>query len=165
MHNRDKFPYDVAVGITFRTDKEIPVIHEVLRNYFQSRNKQKHYFLTILGNPHILIKCILIDICVLRSSHRRCSRLYQNETPAQVFSWETSLVFTSTYFEQHLFSCAVWSLGVVAYKYRNTKNKNLKLTFFSLPRNREIGLFEEDFEESCFNKSVDLGRRLKNSKD
>ena len=60
LHNRDKFPYDVAVGITFRIDKEIPVIHEVLRNYFQSRNEQKHYFLTILGNPHILIKCILL---------------------------------------------------------------------------------------------------------
>ena len=64
MYNRDKFLYDVAVGITFRTDKEIPVIHEVLRNYFQSRNKQKHYSLKIWGNPYILMKCSL-TICII----------------------------------------------------------------------------------------------------
>ena len=45
------------------------------------------------------------------------------------------------------------------------KEQKPQVDFFSLPRNREIGLCEEDFEESCFNKSVDLGRRLKNSKD
>ena len=82
-----------------------------------------------------------------------------------MFSCETCLLFTSTYFEQHLLSCAVWSICVVAYKYRNTKNKNLKLTFFSLPKNRKIGVCEEHFEESCFNKSVDLKRRLMKSKD
>ena len=65
----------------------------------------------------------------------------------------------SSYFEQHLLFCVVWSLGVVAHKCRNTKNKNLKLTSFSLPRNRKIGLCEEHFEESCSSKPVDLGRR------
>ena len=38
------------------------------------------------------------------------------------------------------------------------------MTFFSLPRNRKITLCEEHFEESCFSKSVDLGRRLMKSK-
>ena len=101
---------------------------------------------------------ILSEKNAVRSSNRRCSRLYQNETPAQVFSCGTCLVFTSSYFEQHLLF-AVWSLGVIAYKCRNTNNKNLKLTFFSFPRNRKIGLCKEHFQESSFNKPVDLGRR------
>ena len=70
----------------------------------------------------------------------------------------------------------------VAYICRNTKNKNPNLTYFSLPRNRKIdkiwenrinrtdlpkiiALCKEHFEESWFNKSVDLKRRLMNSKD
>ena len=65
----------------------------------------------------------------------------------------------SSYFEQHQLFCVVWSLGTVAYKCRNTKNKNPKFTFFSVPRNRKIGLYEEHFEESCSSKPVDLGRR------
>ena len=61
----------------------------------------------------------------------------------------------------------------VAYKCLNTKNKNVNLTFFSLPRNRKIAkiwksrisdtdlpkitaMCEKLFEESCFSKSVDL---------
>ena len=58
--------------------------------------------------------------------------------------------------------CAVWSLIGVAYKCPNTKNKNLN--FFNLPWNRKITLRKKHFEESYFNKSLDLGGRL-NSKD
>ena len=58
-------------------------------------------------------------------------------------------------------SCAVWFLSVVVYKCRNTKKKTLNWTFFSLPLNKKNPLCEEHFEESCFNKSVDLGKRLK----
>ena len=94
-----------------------------------------------------------------RRSHRRCLRLYQNKTLTQVFFCETCLVFTSSYFEQHLLFCPVWSLGVTAYKCPNIKNKNLKLTFFSLSRNRKISLCKEHFQGSSCNKSVNLGRR------
>ena len=62
-------------------------------------------------------------------------------------------------------SLAALLFCVVTYKYGNTKNKNLNLTFFSLSRNTKIALCEEHFEESCFNKSANLGRRLMNSKD
>ena len=58
-------------------------------------------------------------------------------------------------------SCAVWFLSVVAYRCRNTKKKSLNWTFFSLPLNKKNPLCEEHFKESCFNKSVDLGKRLK----
>ena len=34
-------------------------------NYFQSRNKPKALPLIILGNPPILMKCSLIDICII----------------------------------------------------------------------------------------------------
>ena len=105
------------------------------------------------------MECSLIDICVIilfqkksnfpvtacdlifcsqfwlqaavRSSHRKCSRLYWNEAPTQVFCCETCLDFARTNFEQHLVSCAIWSLGVVAYKCHNIKNKNLNLTILA----------------------------------
>ena len=38
--NRDKFPYDITLGITFRTDQKIQV--KFLGIIFK-RNKQKHY--------------------------------------------------------------------------------------------------------------------------
>ena len=59
LYNRDKFPYDITVGITFQTDKKIPVIF--LKIIFK-RNKQRHPLVTS-GNLHILMKCRLIDIC------------------------------------------------------------------------------------------------------
>ena len=53
----------------------------------------------------------------------------------------------------------------VAYKCRNPKNKNPNLTFFSLPRNRKnYQNMEKYFQESCFNKCVNLRRRLMNNK-
>ena len=64
-----------------------------------------------------------------------------------------------------LLLCRIVALGAAAYKCRNTKNKFLNLTFFSLPRNRKIALCEEQFEEPWFNKSVDSGKRSMNSKD
>ena len=60
--------------------------------------------------------------------------------------------------------CAVWFLSVVTYKCRNTKKKSLNWTFFSLALNKKNPLCEEHFEEACFNKSVDLGKRLKTIK-
>ena len=50
----DKFPYDITVGITFRTDEKIPV--KFLEIIFK-KNKQKYYHLIISGNLHILMKC------------------------------------------------------------------------------------------------------------
>ena len=95
MYNRDKCLYNITVGITFRTDKKIPV--KFLEIVFK-KNKQKHYPLIISRNLHILMKCSFIDICVIiifkkksnfpvtardlifywkhttvRSCHRRCS--------------------------------------------------------------------------------------------
>ena len=64
MYNRDKFSYD-NISITFQVDNisnRQENSGESLRNYFQSRNKQKHYSLIVLVNPHILMKCNLIDI-------------------------------------------------------------------------------------------------------
>ena len=62
MHNRDKFPYDITVGITFGTDKKISM--KFLEIIFKN-NKQKHYPLVISWNLHILTKCSFIDICVI----------------------------------------------------------------------------------------------------
>ena len=62
LYNRDKFPHDITVVITFRTDKKIPV--KFLEIIFKN-NKQKHYPLIISWNLHILTKCIFIDICVI----------------------------------------------------------------------------------------------------
>ena len=73
LHNRDKFQYDITVGITFQTDKKILV--KFLEIVFK-KNKQKHYPLTISRNLHILMKfsfdCMLlslkfsfIDICII----------------------------------------------------------------------------------------------------
>ena len=70
----------------------------------------------------------------------------------------------------------------VTYKCHSTQDNNPNLTFFSLPRNGKnakiwenrinhtdlpkiIALCEEYFQEPCFSKSVDLRRRLMNSKD
>ena len=95
LHNRDKFQYDINVGITFQTDKKILVkFSEIVFK----KNKQKHYPLTISRNLHILMKFSFIDICIIiifkkkeqfscnskwfdillkhtavRSSHRSCS--------------------------------------------------------------------------------------------
>ena len=74
FYNRDKFSFDITVGITFRTDKKIPV--KFLEIIFK-RNKLKHYPLMISGNLHILIKCSLIDISVIilfRKSNFRVTR-------------------------------------------------------------------------------------------
>ena len=46
LYNRDKFPYDITVGIKFRTDKKIPV---KFLEIICKRNKQKHP-LIISGN-------------------------------------------------------------------------------------------------------------------
>ena len=54
LYNRGKFPYDITVGITFRTDKKTPV--KFLEIAFK-KNKQKHYPLIISRNLHILMKC------------------------------------------------------------------------------------------------------------
>ena len=62
MYKQDKFPYDITVGITFRTDKKIPV--KFLEIIFKN-NKQKHYPLIISWNLHILTKCSFIDNCVI----------------------------------------------------------------------------------------------------
>ena len=61
LYNWDKFPYDIIVGTTSRTNKKISV--KFLEIIFK-RNKQKHYPLIITGNLHILMKYSLIDICV-----------------------------------------------------------------------------------------------------
>ena len=64
LYNRDKFPYD-NISITFQVDNisnRQENSGESLRNYFQSRNKQKYYSLIVLVNPHISMKCNLIDI-------------------------------------------------------------------------------------------------------
>ena len=51
----------MTVGITFQTDKKIPVKFSEL--IFNREINKKHYSRTIRGNPHILMKCSLIDIC------------------------------------------------------------------------------------------------------
>ena len=102
-----------------------------------------------------------------------CSQKQPPEVFATVLKWDSNtgvFLWNLLSFYKHLFwitllSCAELSLGVVSYKCSNTKNNNLKLNVFSLLKNKKIGLCKEYFEESCFNKSVDLGRRLMNSKD
>ena len=73
MCNRDKSPYDITVGITLRTGNKIQL--KLLENNFK-RNKQKH--LIISGNLHILMKCSLIDICVIFYFRRRAIFLLQH---------------------------------------------------------------------------------------
>ena len=62
LYNRDKFSYGITVGITFRTDKKIPV--KFLEIIFKN-DKQKHYPLIVSWNLHILTKCSFINICVI----------------------------------------------------------------------------------------------------
>ena len=62
LYDREKFPYDITVGITFRTDKKIPV---KLLEIVVKHNKQKHYPLIISRNFHILMKCSFIDIYLI----------------------------------------------------------------------------------------------------
>ena len=68
LYNRDKFSYDTTVGITFQTDKKIPV--KFLEIIFKN-NKQKHYPLIISWNLHILMKSIFIDICIFIIFHKK----------------------------------------------------------------------------------------------
>ena len=62
LYNRDKFLYEITVGIIFQTDEKIPV--KFLEIIFK-KNKQKYYPLIISGYLHILTNCSFIDICVI----------------------------------------------------------------------------------------------------
>ena len=61
LYNRDKFPCDITVGTTFRTDKKIPM--KFLDIAFK-KNKRKHPKITS-RNLHILMKYYFTDICVI----------------------------------------------------------------------------------------------------
>ena len=61
LYNQDKFPYHITVGITFQTDKKIPV--KFLEITFK-KNKQKHSPLVISANLHILMKCSFINVAI-----------------------------------------------------------------------------------------------------
>ena len=150
------------------------------------RNKQKHYPLIISCNLHILMKWSLLTFassfyfrgstCFYILLKTKCSQKQPPEVFATLLKRDSNtvvLLWNFPNFCEHLFwtlsindcSCEVWFRGVATRKCRNTKNKNLNLTFFSLPKNRKVALCEEHFDESCFSRSVDLGRRLMNGED
>ena len=110
MYHRNKFPYEITVGITFQENPG-----EVFRNYFQEK-----WINLFSGNLHIFMKWSFIDICVVI--------LFQKKSNFAVTA--RGLIF----YEKHT---AVWFL-CVAYKCCNTRKKTPSLTFFRLSRNGKI---------------------------
>ena len=108
---------------------------------------------------------LLLKHTAVRSNHRSCSQLYLMRLQHRCFSVKLAKFLGHLLnICQRLLLCSMvpWCCSL---QMPHQKEQNPNLTFFSLLRNRKIALCEEHFEKSCFNKSVDFGRRLMNSRD